>query len=224
MCDRCIRWGGRTWHMWRRGYYETNIRLHREVWSSLHGEIPPGYDVHHVNEDRSDNRPENLVLLSKAEHSSLHAEAHLGPHRTRALVAARAAIRKAIDERKRTRVLTCVWCGSEYRSGAIDPTSYCSTKCIDAARSGRFEGDARICARCGTPFAATRRVQVYCSKQCNTKASADRSASRIERELSCAQCGNAFRSSRSNARFCSRACGLLFHGGHRFRRKIGRAA
>ncbi len=34
---------------------------------------PPG-EVHHVNGDKADNRPENLVVLSKHEHAALHAK------------------------------------------------------------------------------------------------------------------------------------------------------
>jgi hypothetical protein len=36
-------------------------------------ERPTG-EVHHVNGDKADNRPENLVVLSKREHATLHAE------------------------------------------------------------------------------------------------------------------------------------------------------
>jgi len=35
-------------------------------------------DVHHINHDRQDNRPENLVVLTKAEHQRLHAETRRG--------------------------------------------------------------------------------------------------------------------------------------------------
>jgi len=45
---------------------------HRVVWHDANGPIPPGHDVHHDNEDRADNRLENLVLLTKAEHTRLH--------------------------------------------------------------------------------------------------------------------------------------------------------
>lgn len=35
-------------------------------------EIPEGYVVHHVNNDSKDNRFENLVLMTRAEHTALH--------------------------------------------------------------------------------------------------------------------------------------------------------
>lgn len=38
---------------------------------------PEEYDVHHINKDRLDNRPENLMVLTRAEHSLLHWEERL---------------------------------------------------------------------------------------------------------------------------------------------------
>lgn len=51
-----------------------NIHLYQLVWRQFNGEIPNGYDVHHLNFNPSDNRPENLVLMSHSEHRKLHAK------------------------------------------------------------------------------------------------------------------------------------------------------
>lgn len=50
------------------------IYLHHLVWRQFNGEIPKGFDVHHINFNPNDNRPENLVLLSHSEHMKLHAK------------------------------------------------------------------------------------------------------------------------------------------------------
>ena len=41
------------------------------------GYIKLGIEVHHRNEDTTDNRPDNLQVLTKAEHRSLHNKQHV---------------------------------------------------------------------------------------------------------------------------------------------------
>lgn len=42
-------------------------RLNRAVYAAFYGEIPAGYEIHHKNEVRDDNRPENLELVTHKE-------------------------------------------------------------------------------------------------------------------------------------------------------------
>lgn len=52
------------------------IREHRYVMSEMVGRpLTEEEDVHHINGVKTDNRPENLQLLLKSEHTKLH---HLG--------------------------------------------------------------------------------------------------------------------------------------------------
>lgn len=47
---------------------------HHVVWWQNTGSVPPpGFDVHHKNEQKRDNRFDNLELLSKSEHTKHHA-------------------------------------------------------------------------------------------------------------------------------------------------------
>ena len=46
--------------------------VHSVIWETANGEIPDGYVVHHRNENKSDNRLENLQLVSRAEHMTIH--------------------------------------------------------------------------------------------------------------------------------------------------------
>jgi hypothetical protein len=43
--------------------------MHRYVWENEKGKIPPGWDIHHINENKADNRIENLECLPKSEHT-----------------------------------------------------------------------------------------------------------------------------------------------------------
>ena len=48
---------------------------HRTIWEETHGrEIPPGYEVHHIDGNGHNNDPSNLVLLTISEHKLLHAK------------------------------------------------------------------------------------------------------------------------------------------------------
>lgn len=46
---------------------------HRLVWEAAHGPIPDGYEIHHVDGNGHNNSLDNLVLLSRSEHTKLHA-------------------------------------------------------------------------------------------------------------------------------------------------------
>ena len=75
---------GENNHSWKGGRNITNmgyVRIrkfggyvleHRYVWETANGEIPDGYQIHHVNGNKKDNRLENLMIMTNSEHQTLH--------------------------------------------------------------------------------------------------------------------------------------------------------
>lgn len=65
----------------RRGYARVRIGAGRDGWAYEHRVVMAGVlgrpllqceDVHHINEDKQDNRPENLAVVSRSAHTAHH--------------------------------------------------------------------------------------------------------------------------------------------------------
>lgn len=58
---------------YRRILHLGRLRMeHVVVWEATQGQIPPGMQVHHRNEDKLDNCIENLELVTALHHKRLH--------------------------------------------------------------------------------------------------------------------------------------------------------
>lgn len=53
-------------------YNHIQKAMHILVYETFVGSIPKGYEVHHINKNRQDNRLDNLELLERSKHKSTH--------------------------------------------------------------------------------------------------------------------------------------------------------
>lgn len=49
---------------------QTHRRLHRVIWEAVNGSIPEGLQVNHIDENKSNNRIENLNLMTSKENNN----------------------------------------------------------------------------------------------------------------------------------------------------------
>lgn len=161
---RSVAWRGRWWSLGADGYYQNKRApgrmLHRAIWLAHVGPIPMGWHVHHRNEDRADNRLENLEALSPADHAAIH------DRRLPALTPEERGARTRTMWAERTERLVACPCGAEFTSVGMR-ARYCSGRCERIAQ-GRDpdKGTKRFdCEHCGVGFMASRRAR-FCSHRC----------------------------------------------------------
>ena len=109
-------WKGIRWYYWHRmGRYRdrNGVLLAQAVWADANGPIPAGFDVHHVNGDKIDDRPENLELLAWATHRGSHGAVNGRLGATTANGRAGAA---AMWAQRQPVARTCDYCGVQFES------------------------------------------------------------------------------------------------------------
>jgi ssDNA-binding Zn-finger/Zn-ribbon topoisomerase 1 len=163
-------------------YQRYGIRLHRVVWAETHEQaIPKGYDVHHIDGNRANNEPENLALLTRAQHMSHHhkgnqrgfpPEARAAAAQWHGSVAGKAWHDQHYDQFKdrlhRQETYICEQCGKGFRTQTNGRNRFCSNACKTRWRflSGK-DNEARTCAYCGRIFLCNKYIKKRsCSPQC----------------------------------------------------------
>jgi len=148
--------------------------LHRQVWESVFGPIPPGFDIHHKDGNKLNNSIENLESLPHFEHLSLHMKSNRKLHDWHKTEKGRKFLgeksRKLWQSRK-IHNLKCEQCGNLFEAKQIDRARYCDNKCEQAARRAR--GDDLIdrqCVICSKTFLVNKYYKTLtCGYKCGSK-------------------------------------------------------
>ena len=172
------------------GYYLNSAihkRLHAYVWEYYNGNIPDGYQIHHIDHDKGNNDIENLKLVSAKEHSEIHSK-EMTPEQ-------KEWYRKNLNENARPKAIE--WHKSD-KSREWHKKHYEETK--DKFHRKEF----KICECCGEKFIGTP-ISRFCSNKCKSKWRRD---NHLDDEIrTCAYCGKKFTINKySKTKTCSRSC------------------
>ena len=127
--------GPPAWREWQgaRWYYNTKMGRYRgptglmlavAVWCWHNGEVPDGYEIHHINEDKTDDRLENLEAVLVSEHRSHHGKIN-GP-----LGGAKAGSSgaHAMWDQRGYQTRVCDECSDDYETRSTY-SNYCGKRC-----------------------------------------------------------------------------------------------
>lgn len=177
------------------GYYLNStlmIRMHRYVWQYFYGEIPKGYEIHHIDGDKSNNDIKNLEMLDGCEHRKLHGAKMVREHYD-----------ELVQRMNHAREYANKWHGSKAGKAwhmlhyeQMKENLHCKVEVL--------------CTNCGKPFFSTRkRSNHFCSNSC--KAAWRRKTGVDNEERKCEYCGQKFIVNKySKTRFCSGSCANKF--------------
>jgi len=152
---------GRAYKLRSDGYYGSDnwgrgeCLLHRAKWLHYRGPIPKGFDIHHRDGDKSNNRLSNYEIIDRSAHRRLHmleriARGELSPPSAEALRlaaqwhASPEGLAWHSENGKRAWInrewygLKCQSCGKDYQSPYPNKSRFCHPNCKqDALRRRR---------------------------------------------------------------------------------------
>lgn len=189
--DTIQEFGGERYYRCGSYFQRDGKALHVAVWEACEGPVPEGFEVHHRDHDRSNNRRSNLELLEGSEHARLHArERALGEVGKQHLEHARELAkdwhrspegrdwhreqyRRTADALQAREERTCEECGAVFMglAGKPERNRFCSSKCkAKARRRSGVDNELRTCCVCGVGFMINKYwTTKTCSRSCGRK-------------------------------------------------------
>lgn len=182
----------------KRGYWIGNVkreggktkakRLHIYVWEKYNGEIPADHHVHHIDHNSDNNEIDNLMLMPKFEHLSLHGkiestkakarrifESKVRPkaiawHKSEAGREQARKNRKLVNDKWMEEIVKiCIVCGEKYVTykNKEETSKFCSNNCkAKRRRMSEVDDITKECIICHEKYTANR---YYKGKTCSNK-------------------------------------------------------
>lgn len=172
-------------------HFHAHGAIHRAVYTYYFGEIPEGYEIHHIDGNPTNNTISNLVMMTKSEHIKLHHPKG-----------------KPLSKEK---IFICEKCGKEYRAFKVKNNRYCPDcrSTIEYHVLPRTKKTfKKICQNCNKEFEGSAKDVRFCSRHC-----VNEYLNKSKREVrTCPICGKQFKIMSSNfkQKTCSRECGYKY--------------
>lgn len=173
------------------------VQLHRWVYIKTHGEIPKGYSIHHIDENKENNSPENLMALPSGRHASMHVRERIAEDPDEY---ARKFVERTNDKAK-------AWHKSE--AGCEWHKEHAKVSIVKS----HIKDTEFTCVVCGKTYLANHSQAgrtKFCSRKCKAKYRRDMHLDHIEK--TCPICGKKFTTNKyDEAETCGHKCGGKLH-------------